>query len=114
MGVYAQTLGLPGGFTITGPDGLTTAFGGSFRIGNIVSRALPLVFAFSGMALLLIIMKGGFTLLTSAGNPKRIESGKQQITTAIIGFFIIFLAYWIVQIFGIILGFDEIKTIFGP
>ena len=114
MNVYAQTLRLPGGFEITGPDGLTRAFGGSFRIGDIVGRALPLVFAFSGMALLLIIIKGGLTLLTSAGNPKRIESGKQQITTAIIGFFIIFLAYWIVQIFGIILGFKEIQDVFGP
>lgn len=82
-------------------------------IGGIVSAAIPFVFAFAGIGLLLMLIFGGFALLTSAGDAKKLEQGKQQITYAILGFVVIFLAYWIVQLAGKIFGIEEIKNIFG-
>jgi hypothetical protein len=56
-----------------------------------------------------MLLAGGFTMLSSASNPEAADKGKQQITTALIGFIIIFAAYWIVQIVEIVLGVNIFK-----
>jgi uncharacterized membrane protein (Fun14 family) len=38
------------------------------------------------------------TIISSGGNAKNVESGRNQLTGAIIGFLVIFAAYWIIQI----------------
>lgn len=108
----AQQLSLPGGGAIQGPQGLDDALGGRIDIGGVLSRALPLVFIFAGVGLLLMLLAGGFTFLTSAGDAKKLEGGKQRLTSAIIGFIIIFAAFWIVQALGIIFNLDAINKIF--
>lgn len=80
-----------------------------FSLGNIVSQAILFIFVFAGFGLLLMIIAAGFSLLTSAGDAKKLESGKQRLTYAIVGFLIIFTAYWGVLIAGHIFGF----TVFG-
>jgi hypothetical protein len=50
------------------------------------------------------LIYGGYALLTSAGEPKKVAQAKGVITTALIGFSIVFIAYWLVQIVRIILG----------
>lgn len=109
--VFAQSVTLPGdnGSTIVqGPAGLAWAT----NIGAILTRALTYIFAFAGLGLLLMILASGFTLLTSAGDMKKLEAGKQRLTQAIIGFLLIFSAFWIVQIVGKILGIQDINNSF--
>ena len=59
-----------------------------------------------------MLLAAGFTLLTSAGDAKKMEQGKSRLTNALIGFLIIFTAYWFTQIMGKIFGIVEIQTIF--
>ncbi len=82
-------------------------------IGGIISNLIPLLITIAGVGLLLMILLSGFNLLTSAGDAKKMEGEKNRLTFALVGFFIIFLAYWIVQLFGIMFGLDSIKQIFG-
>ncbi len=82
-------------------------------IGGIISALIPLLITIAGIGLLLMILFAGFGLLTSAGDAKKMEGAKNRLTYALVGFFIIFLAYWIVQLFGIMFGLDSIKQIFG-
>ena len=82
------------------------------NITDIISLALKFVFPAAGILLLFYLVMGGFSLMTSAGDPKAMQSAKGKITSALIGFVIIFAAYWIVQIVGIILGLEDIKSIF--
>jgi len=70
------------------------------------------LFVLTGIALLVIILGAGFTLLTSAGDVKAIEKGKKSLTYGIVGFIIIIIAYWLVQLTGIMFGIKEIQTIF--
>ncbi len=42
--------------------------------------------------------------MLAVGNEEGVREGKAKITNAIIGFVIIFVSYWIVQILEIILG----------
>jgi len=82
------------------------------KVGDLISTILPFIFTGAGLALLIFLIFGGFQLLTSAGDPKAIEAAKGRITGALVGFIIIFLSYWIVQLLGRILGIEIIKTIF--
>lgn len=86
--------------------------GNQGTIGNILSAAIPLVLAFAGLGLLLMLLSAGFTFLTSAGDAKKMEQGKQQLTFAVVGFLIVFAAYWIVQLTGTIFGLQSITSIF--
>lgn len=114
----AQNLTLPGlGETsnvIQGPikSGTMLAPGGKITLGSIISTLIPFIFVVAGISLLIVIMSAGFTLLTSGGDTKKMEKGKQQLTSGIIGFVIIFAAYWIVQIMGLAFGVDTITSVF--
>jgi len=79
-------------------------FGVNTTIGDILSALFPYLFVLAGLILFLYLIIGGFELLTSAGSPKAVESAKGKITNAFIGFIIIFIAYWLVQILEIVLG----------
>ncbi len=50
--------------------------------------------------------------MTSGGDPKAVQSAKSKITNALIGFVIVFAAYWIVQLIASILGLEAITNIF--
>lgn len=95
---------------IQSPEGF--AFGGA-GLGEIVGKSLGYVFAAAGIGLLLMIISSGFSLMTSAGDPKKAAAGKSRLTNAIVGFILIFSAFWIVQILGVVLGWDSIGTTFG-
>jgi hypothetical protein len=82
------------------------------KLGEIVSGLLPYLFAGAGLLLLLYLLLGGFQLMTSAGDPKKTQEAKGKITNALVGFIIVFIAYWLVQIVGKILGIEIITSIF--
>jgi hypothetical protein len=46
------------------------------------------------------------------GDPKGLQEARGKLLNALIGFFIIFAAYWIVQIAGYILGLPDLLIIF--
>ncbi len=97
-----QKKALPG-FKFTGESG---------NIGNIISTLLPYLFTISGIILLLYLIYGGLQLMLSRGDPKGVQAAQGKITTAIIGFIIIFIAYWLVQLLGKVLGLTQIGGIF--
>lgn len=72
--------------------------------GGIVSRILTYSFPIAGMILLAMIVWGGFETLAGAASKKSLDAGKQRITAAIVGFLILFCAYWIMQILEQVLG----------
>lgn len=114
--LLTQSLVVPwenGSAVVKGPLSNSTSFSGTITLGSILSRSMQFIFLFAGMGLLLMLLAGGFTFLTSAGDSKKMEKGQQQLTNALLGFAIIFIAYWLVQALGYIFGFDTIKSIFG-
>lgn len=73
-------------------------------VGKILSDTLPYILVISGLLLFFYLVSGGFDLMTSAGDPKKIEQGKEKITAALIGFVIVFVAFWVYVIITYILG----------
>lgn len=75
-------------------------------IGDIVTKLLPYVYVVAGLVLLLMLVSGGFGLMTSGGNPDKMKSGYGKITSALIGFLIIFVSYIVAQLVERIFGVD--------
>jgi hypothetical protein len=99
-------LEFPGNYTVNHPTGLKNEFTGEKPLGAIISELLKYVFAATGILLFIYLLFGGFQLLTSAGEPKTVEEAKGKITNAIIGFVIIFIAYWLLQFIQSIFGLE--------
>ena len=81
-------------------------------IGNIVSSLINYLFPLAGLLLLLFLIAGGFQMMLSKGDPKAMQAAKGKISNALIGFIIVFAAYWIVQLVASLLGIEAIKSIF--
>lgn len=72
--------------------------------GEIISGLLPYVYVIAGIILLVMLIMGGIGLMTAAGNPDKMKAGYGKITNALIGFLIIFVSYFVVQLVETILG----------
>ncbi len=77
-------------------------------IGDIINQLLKFIYPLAGILLFVMLILGGFDLLTSAGNEEKVKKGQGRITSAVIGFAILFAAYWIMQIIQIILGAEGV------
>lgn len=91
------------------PSGGAGKIDGDATLGTIITQLMPYIMGFSALILFAMLIAGGFTLLTAAGNPEGIKKGQGLITSAVIGFVVIFAAFWIMQIiqamFGVSFGF---------
>lgn len=99
--------------------------GESFKLGeggpsinafDTLSKFLfPLVknaFVVSGILLFVFLIFGGITFIMNAGSGDKegMEKGKNALTSAILGFSIIFAAYWLVKIVEFITGIDILNA----
>lgn len=85
-----------------------TAFpSGSFAaeaetLGEVISQIIPYIYIIAGLILFGLLIMGGFSFLTSGGDPKKVEAAQGKITHAVVGFLIIFLSYWLAQLLEIL------------
>ncbi|MGB6882370.1 MAG: hypothetical protein WBD86_03700 [Microgenomates group bacterium] len=77
-------------------------------IGSLVSSIISIAIAVAGIILLFFFVFGGISMIAGAGrdNPEQAAKGKQAVTSALIGFVIVFAAYWIVQLIEILTGIN--------
>lgn len=81
-------------------------------IGQLVSRLFAFVLTFAGIFLLVYLIFGGFRLMTASGDPKKMQEGQHIVTNALIGFVIVFISFWLVEITSSLLGLQTITEIF--
>lgn len=84
----------------------------SVTIADIINKFLPYVFTITGILLLIYLTLGGFQLMFAAGDPKKVQGAWGKITNAVIGFVIIFVAYWVTQLIGKVFDISIINKIF--
>ena len=89
---------------IDDPDQQLINDDGSLNPSGVINRALNLLFPLAGIALFVMLVWGGFEMLTGAAKKQALDSGKQRITAALIGFVLLFVSYWLVQIIETITG----------
>lgn len=71
---------------------------------GLISRLLLFAFPIAGILMLLMLVWGGFEILSGATNKKSLDSGKNRIKAGIAGFMLLFTSYWIVQVIEVVLG----------
>jgi hypothetical protein len=71
---------------------------GGETVGGVINKIVPLILTSAGFVLLIMLMISGYQLMISRGDPKALEGAKGRLIFALIGFLIIFGAYWILII----------------
>lgn len=94
-------LTLPGDLKISNPVNFKFK---DASLGDLITQLLPLIFVLAGLTLFIFLIIGGFGLLTSGGSPDKMKAAQGKITSAIIGFVIIFISYWLMRILEIVFG----------
>ena len=73
-------------------------------IATIIGELIPYIYVFAGLILLIMLIMGGIGLMTAAGNPDKSKAAYGKITSALIGFLIIFVSYFAAKIVEAVLG----------
>ena len=108
-----QTIELPGGFQVQGPEDLKPEFTREVgSLGSIISTFIPIILTIAGILTFIWLIIGGFRLLFSGGDPKNVAGARDNITFAIIGLVIVFAAWWLTFIVQRALGICIVETAF--
>lgn len=77
------------------------------NLSDVINLSLTFIIPFAGVALLLVIIYGGYEILMSQGVAEKLEGGKHKITSGIVGFVLLVLSYFIAKLLGYIFGVGE-------
>lgn len=77
----------------------------------VFSNVLTMAVGLAVLALFVMIIVGGFKFLTSGGDPKATASAQQTLTFAIIGIFLMVIAYLIFMLIKAITGVDVTRFV---
>lgn len=114
MTVLAQSAPSPDFDLLDEAFGVGYKFGSTSTIADFFNRGIVnIIFFIAGAAFLFYLITSGISMMTSKGDPKALEAAKAKLTQALTGFIIIFTAYWIVQVVGLLLGLDGFGGIFN-
>jgi hypothetical protein len=83
--------------------GVSTAIG-CIDTGNpadLVNKVLSIGVGIGGGVAFLLILIGGFQILTSAGNPEQLAAGRETVTSAIVGLLLIIFSIFILRLIGV-------------
>lgn len=97
------------GESFTFQEGATAAE--SFTdFGSLITQWLPNVYVVSGIILFFLVLFGGVRMVMNAGNQEKIQQGQKVLTSALVGFGILFGSYWIIQIIQVLTGIPILKS----
>jgi hypothetical protein len=77
--------------------------------GNILEAMIPLI----GFLAFIMVLVGGFKILTSGGDPKGMAGGKQTITLAVAGIALSIISWLILVLIRNVTGVDVTQFYFG-
>lgn len=85
---------------------------GDYTIGKLVSTIVANAVALAGILMFILILIGGIGFLINAGknDPQGAAKSKTLLTSAVIGFIIVFASYWIIKIIETITGVDILNS----
>lgn len=69
--------------------------------GRFIASIFGVLLAMSGGLALLLIIRAGYLIMTSAANPERMKEGREQLIAAIVGLLFIIFSFVILQVIGV-------------
>lgn len=80
---------------------ICTAFGGIDTSGDFVKNILKFSAGIAGGIAFFLIIIGGFQMMISAGNPEKLNEGKELVTSAIVGLLFIIFSVFLLKLIGL-------------
>ena len=78
---------------------VVTAFGKlSTEPGAFIQTIYGILLSFSGAIAILLLMRAGYRIQTSRGNPEALKEGQEQVTATIVGLFFLIFAFVLLQV----------------
>ncbi len=71
---------------------------------GVFGNAVNAILGFAGIVLFIMLILGGFSYISSGGDPKKVESARNTLTYAIGGVIFIALAYLILKFIEVFTG----------
>ncbi len=96
--IGGQTIESP----LKGPQGQSIT-----NIGDLINILVPFLISLAGVVLLVIILWGGYDLMTSQGTPEKIKNAQAKLTSGLIGFVLLISAYMITRLISYIFGIGQ-------
>lgn len=72
--------------------------------GTLVTAIVKNAFVLAGVISFILLILGGFGVIVSAGDSKKLESARGRIVGSVIGLIIVVGSFWIIQILEKITG----------
>ncbi len=69
--------------------------------GDLLGKIIGLAIGMAGGIAFLLILFGGFQIMTSAGNPEQLNAGRELVSSAITGLLLIIFSIFILQFIGV-------------
>lgn len=107
-------------YTLKGPgiQPIDDSSGGSAsQIEKIISSIIGILTVLGVIYFTIQIILAGFTMMSSQGDPKELESAKKRLTTNVIGLALIIIAYGLGALISSLLGISNVfnlKNVFYP
>lgn len=70
-------------------------------IAGFTKALLSIVLSIAGAAALILIIISGYRLMTSQGNPEKLQAAKEELTAAIVGLLFVIFALLVLQVIGV-------------
>ena len=72
----------------------------------IISNLITAAFTVAGIIILFMFVGGGIGMISGAGNssPESAAKARKSVTYAVMGFAVVFTAYWVVRLIEVITG----------
>lgn len=81
---------------------VSTSFGDvSTDPAGFITRIFGILLGASGAIALILIMRAGYRLMTSRGNPEGIQAGREQLIAAIVGLMFLIFSLVLLQVIGV-------------
>lgn len=94
-------------FLLNPQETVAENFGTPAQLINVI---VPNLFIIAGIILFFLLLFGGFSIITSQGDPKATEKGSQAIVGALVGFLIVIASYWLIQIIEVVTGVQILNS----
>jgi len=90
-------------------EGFSTPYTSSEGLFGLLSVIVKNVFVIAGIILFIFIIIGGLGMIINAGNAEKQKKSSNVLGSAVTGFIIMMVSYWIVKIIELLTGTSSIS-----
>jgi ABC-type Na+ efflux pump permease subunit len=97
-------------FKLKGNVGIGSQTSPYQTVGGFISLILPNVYIAASLILFILLIAGGFAIMSSGSDPQKKAKGAKAVTSAVVGFIIIFTSFWLIKLIEFLTGINIFKA----